>query len=77
MSNIVTTIANAAVNRNLHSYEDKVWGFSVYCTQEDSFKIAYVYRHNPHGVKVEYVPNLDTYMVTIFNGSAAEGIDKL
>jgi hypothetical protein len=55
----------------------KDWGFSfMTITEIDALRIAYAYRNNPHGVKVEHCPAVDSFMVTVWNEKAkAMGID--
>lgn len=53
------------------------WGFEFFVDSEvGAFKAAYLYRNGPHGVKVEFAAGVQSWMVTVFNGSAASsGID--
>lgn len=55
----------------------KDWGFSLMADNElQALRVAYAYRNNPHGVKVEHCPNVGRFMVTVFNATAARcGID--
>lgn len=71
----ITTICNSAIGSQKPEMKD--WGFSFMATAEiDALRIAYAYRNSPHGVKVEHCPNVEQYMVTIFNERAnAMGID--
>jgi len=57
--------------------EMKDWGFSFMTeTELAALRIAYAYRGNPHGVKVEHCPAVKQFMVTIWNDRAkAMGCD--
>lgn len=66
--NMTTVCSKAAEGRKI---EVKDWGFSYMADCElDALRIAYAYRNNPHGVKVEHCPSVDKYMVTIWNDKA-------
>jgi hypothetical protein len=53
------------------------WGFHFFVDSEiEAYKAAYVYRHSPHGVKVEFAAGVQQWMVTVFNSTAVNsGID--
>ena len=53
------------------------WGFRFYVdTEMEAYKTAYQYRFNRHGTKVEYAPNVEEWVVTVFNAEAAAmGVD--
>lgn len=47
------------------------WGFTFLNSSElESLRIAYFYRNNPHGVKVEHCPGVDKFLVTVWNEHA-------
>lgn len=71
----MTTRCNQVVDLNTHEMKD--WGFSFLVDSEiDALRIAYAYRNNPNGVKVEHCPNVSRFMVTVWNEKAkAMGCD--
>ncbi len=71
----VTAVCNRTIEAQKPEMKD--WGFSFMAPVElEALRIAYVYRNNPHGIKVEHCPNVGQYMVTVFNELAAGmGID--
>ena len=71
----MTKLCNATANS--YTLEMKDWGFSFMVDSElDALRIAYAYRYNPHGVRVEHCPSVAQFMVTIWNDKAKEmGID--
>jgi hypothetical protein len=74
------TVAQKAIQTAIAEYgaaHVKDWGFSYYTKDEGTaFKIAYSYRLNPHGVKIEK-SSAGEFMVTIFNEfSTTIGIDR-
>ena len=71
----MTRRCNEVADRN--TPERKDWGFSFLVTNEiDALRIAYAYRENPYGVRVEHCPNVDRFMITIWNDRAkAMGLD--
>jgi len=53
--------------------ERREWGIAFLTDDEiDALRLAYLYRHNEHGCKVEFCPNIEQYLVTVFNASAKE-----
>lgn len=60
-----------------HNLESVDWGFCFLVdTELGAFKAAYLYRHNPHGVDVNWAPGAQKWSVTVFNARAKEiGID--
>lgn len=62
---------------DINTPEMKDWGFSFSVDSEiDALRIAYAYRNNPHGVKVEHCPAVAQFMVRIWNDKAkAMGCD--
>lgn len=53
--------------------ERRGWGIAFLTDDEiDALRLAYLYRHNEHGCKVEFCPNIEQYLVTVFNASAKE-----
>ena len=71
----MTTICRTAAEAQKPEMKD--WGFSFMADSElDALRIAYAYRNNPHGVKVEHCPAVEQFMVTVWNASAkAMGLD--
>ena len=48
------------------------WGFHFFVASElNALKAAYIYRHNPYGVRVEFAQGVQRWMVTVFNEFAA------
>lgn len=44
------------------------WGLVFFVDGEfEAYKAAYAYRFNEHGVKIEFTPVTDQWMVTVFN----------
>lgn len=72
--NITTICRQAAETRKP---EMKDWGFSFMADSElDALRVAYAYRNNPSGVKVEHCPAVGQFMVTVWNERAkAMGCD--
>ena len=72
---MMTKICNAALAGKKPTMKD--WGFSFMAdTELEALRIAYAYRHNPHGVEVKHCPPVDQFMITIFNEKAkAMGIN--
>ena len=55
----------------LNTPEMKDWGFSFLVDSElDALQIAYAYRNNAHGVKVDHCPAVAQFMVTVWNDKA-------
>lgn len=54
------------------------WGFHFFMDNElEAYKAAYLYRHNPYGVRVEFAQGVQRRMVTVFNEFAANiGLNK-
>ena len=49
------------------------WGFDFLVNTEiEALRIAYVYRDNPHGVKIETLAEGTYWLVLVFNEFAAE-----
>lgn len=71
----MTTICRKSAEERKPEMKD--WGFSFMAeTEIDALRIAYAYRNNPHGVKVEHCPNVSQFMVTVWNDKAkAMGCD--
>ena len=57
--------------------ELKPWGWRGFVDSElSAYKVAYEYRFDKHGVKVEYADGMGKWMITVFNAEAAGmGID--
>ena len=55
-------------NITQHNIELLDWGMRFFVeTELQAYKAAYQYRHNQHGVKVEYSAGANMFMVTVFN----------
>lgn len=63
--NIVRLCKNT-VESNAPAVTD--WGLRFLVDSEiDALRIAYAYRKNPYGVKVDHCPSVDQFMVTVWN----------
>lgn len=73
--NIVSN-CNRVVERKKPEMKD--WGFSIMVdTEIEALQVAYAYRYSKHGVKAEHCPNVNQFMVTVFNERAAKlGLNK-
>lgn len=66
-TNMTTDCRNAIPKEPIKKH----WGFSYMLDDElAALRVAYAYRGNPHGVKVEHCPNVSQYMVTVWNEKA-------
>ena len=71
----ITRICNRETEKLKPDMKD--WGFSFMASSEiQALRIAYSYRNNPHGVKMEHCPAVGQFMVTVWNDKAkAMGLD--
>ena len=56
-----------------HDIEQVDWGMTFKVDNElDAYRAAYKYNHSPHGLVVEYAPNIGMWLVTVFNATAVD-----
>jgi len=68
--NVMKVCLKAAESRKP---EMKHWGFSFMAdTELNALRIAYAYRNNKHGVRIDHCPSVNQYMVTVWNAAALE-----
>jgi hypothetical protein len=72
----VTSICNKSL-RTAGTPEQLGWGIQYRVDSEiDAFRIAYLYRNSPHGVKVDRFELVNQYAITIFSANCPAGIDR-